>query len=130
MLIKRLLFLIIIIIIIIIINIIITFVINIIIISFPQVKRLSAIVQSGTNRGDVTAYFLQHSQDGQRWDVWSSKARATVSTAATLEKERNDDNHIIRQLQPSLFLNPPPPFPLAMEMVFAFFKQSSIQRKK
>lgn len=45
-------------------------------IDLAQVKNVSTIVQTGTDYGDVTAFFLYYSQDGQRWKVWSSKPLA------------------------------------------------------
>ncbi|XP_029206895.2 uncharacterized protein LOC114970596 isoform X2 [Acropora millepora] len=45
-------------------------------IDFGQVKNLTTIVLSGTHHGDVTAFFLYYSQDGQRWAVWRTKAPA------------------------------------------------------
>ena len=44
-----------------------------------QVKTLTTIVLSGTHHGDVTAFFLYYSQDGQRWTVWRTKPPAPVS---------------------------------------------------
>lgn len=44
-----------------------------------QVKSLTTIVLSGTHHGDVTAFFLYYSQDGQRWTVWRTKLPAPVS---------------------------------------------------
>ena len=44
-----------------------------------QVKNVTAIAQRGTDTGDVTAFSLEYSLDGQRWTVWSSKPRTSVS---------------------------------------------------
>ncbi|KAJ7312352.1 hypothetical protein OS493_039750, partial [Desmophyllum pertusum] len=44
-------------------------------IDLGQTKKLSAVIQKGTDTGDVTGYFLQYSLDGQRWTMWSSKSR-------------------------------------------------------
>ncbi|XP_020611781.1 disintegrin and metalloproteinase domain-containing protein 8-like isoform X2 [Orbicella faveolata] len=47
-------------------------------IDLGKAKKVSAILQRGTDTGDVTAFSLQYSLDGQRWTVWSSKPRTSL----------------------------------------------------
>ena len=45
------------------------------ILSLLQAKKISAVILSGTDHGDVTGYFLHYSLDGQQW---TSKPRVAV----------------------------------------------------
>lgn len=55
-----------------------------------QAKKVSAILQRGTDTGDVTAFSLQYSLDGQRWTVWSSKPRTSVSVYYSVVLQKAD----------------------------------------